>query len=595
MYLKLFILSFTLILINGCKNKLTDDAFLTKCEKTNFIETADYNETIKYCKELAKQSDWIRYEVFGKSARGLDIPVLICNKYGDFNYRNVRAKKQSVVMIQCCIHPGEPEGKDAGMMLLRDIAILKKHNSLLDSVTILFIPVFNADGLSRFGKYNRINQNGPLKGGWRTTARNLNLNRDYVKADAVEMRYWLKLYNKWLPEFLIDCHTTDGADYQYVLTYGMEINQNTDPKLAEWMKSSFLNPVNDEMKKRNLEMFPYVAFKNWHDPRSGLASWVSPAMLSGGYCAVQNRGSLLIETHMLKDYKTRVLATYELLLQSLTKLNAESSNLYDICKNADISCSELVMKNEKFPVLFEPESSSTFTEFKGFDYTIDSSILSGGNWVKFSKTPKTMKVSYFNKQKIKEQAQIPDFFIFPPEWLSVKNLLIAHGVEHTYLQNITEYNIITYKFSNIKLSANSYEGRQKVQTFDMEEFSEKRSFPKGSILVPMKQRRARLIMHMFEPKSRDALLGWGFFNSIFEQKEYAESYVMEKKAREMIAADKKLENEFNTKMSQEPDFASDPQAILNWFYNKSEYRDSLLNSYPVCKIISKKFHQHRQK
>ena len=196
--------------------------------------------------------------------------MMIVDKEGLVSPEEIRKRGRVVLLVESAIHPGEPDGKDAMLMLVRDIALTQKHPGLEDNVSILFIPVFNADGHERFGKYNRINQNGPVEMGWRVTAQNYNLNRDFLKADSPEMQAWLKLYNKWQPEFFIDCHTTDGADYQYVLTYKLETYGNMLPDLSDWQTESYLPYIIEKMQSVNYPVFPYVYFRRWHDPRSGL-------------------------------------------------------------------------------------------------------------------------------------------------------------------------------------------------------------------------------------------------------------------------------------------------------------------------------------
>ena len=221
-----------------------EDLWITHYERSNFLETANYEEVIRYSKLLDRKSPIVKYKVFGYSPQGREMPLLIIDRNENFDPESVRTSGNIVLLIEAGIHPGEADGTDAVLMLMRDIAINKKLYSLLDNITFLFIPAFNVDGLGRFGPYNRINQNGPKEMGWRATAQNLNLNRDFLKADAPEMQAWLKLFNKWLPDFFVDCHTTDGADYQYVLTYMMEIFGNMDPGLTAWQKPRSRHPLN---------------------------------------------------------------------------------------------------------------------------------------------------------------------------------------------------------------------------------------------------------------------------------------------------------------------------------------------------------------
>lgn len=585
--MKLFFLLFSLVILISCSKKVDEKELLTYYEKSNFLKTPRYEETVSYCKKLAEVSPWLKYSTFGESPRGLELPLLIADKNQNFKLDEVRHSDNIVVLIQACIHAGESEGKDAGMMLLRDIAALKKIPELLDHITILFIPIFNVDGHERFGAYNRINQNGPVEMGWRTTSRNLNLNRDFIKADASEMKDWLKLYNKWLPEFFIDCHTTDGADYQYELTYGLEVRGNTEQNLSNWMKNIYIKGVEKKMKEQKIAIFPYVGFRNWHDPRSGLESWVSPPMLSGGYAAVQNRASLLIETHMLKDYKTRVNATYEMLKQSLIVLNQEYKNLKMLEKEADEITSNAAKKQIELPLLFKQANDSEIVTFKGFTYTSELSSLSGGQWFKYSKKPENWQIPYFNKQEVTEKAKLPFAYIIPPEWTEVIKRLDLHGIRYSKITKNEKYKINLYRFRNVIYNTKPYEGRFRVQIFDMEEISEEREYPKGSVIVSTNQRTARVIAHLLEPRAYDSFVNWGFFNAIFEQKEYGESYVLENLARDMLAKNAGLKAEFEKKMQENKEFAASPEAILNWFYIQSEYRDQRMNIYPVGKIYQK--------
>ena len=214
---------------------LAADDWQTFYEMSGYKATPRYAETVEYCVRLAAVSPQIHYTAFGISPQGRPLPLLILDKEGRKTAEEVRGSDNVVFLIQAGIHSGEIDGKDAGLMLVRDIAVSGRLPHLLDHVTILFIPIFNVDGHERFGAYNRANQNGPEEMGWRVTAQNLNLNRDYLKADTPEMQSWLKLYNRWLPEFFADCHVTDGADYQYVLTYKIEQHGILDRRIIRWI------------------------------------------------------------------------------------------------------------------------------------------------------------------------------------------------------------------------------------------------------------------------------------------------------------------------------------------------------------------------
>ncbi len=561
--------------------------FTTFYEKSGCLETPRYDATIAYCKMLDAASTQIKYTTFGKSPQGRDLPLLILDKNGNFTQESIRKSGNVILLIQAAVHAGEPDGKDAGLLLFRDIAINKKMTELLNHVTVLFIPIFNVDGHERFGKYNRINQNGPAEMGWRTTANNLNLNRDYLKADALEMKSWLQLFNQFMPDFYIDCHTTDGADYQYVITYGIETEGNVDVGLAKWQKENYLAPLTQLMNQQGFPIFPYVTFRNWHDPRSGLVSNVAPPMLSQGYTIQRNRPGLLIETHMLKSYKIRVESTYKMIENTMTLLNKEVQQLHTLIAAADQRTSSENFRKTAFPVNFEAsKNDSNMIDFLGMEYTIEKSDLSGGDWFKYDNTkPVTFKIPYFNTIKSTETAMLPKAYIVSPEWYEVIEILKLHGIEMKTLKTPMTLKVQSYKFKNPKWSITSYEGRIPLSGFEMDSIQEERTYPVGSVMISMNQKSARIIAYLLEPKASGSLVFWGFFNTVFEQKEYAESYVMESLAREMMAKDNNLKIEFEQKKHADPEFANSPWSILNWFYSKTPYWDKRMNIYPVGKIF----------
>ena len=579
-------------------------------EKSGKLETPGYQETIDYCHRLDAGSKMVTYLTFGKSAQGRDLPLLILDRDGLTNPLSIHASGRTVLLIQACIHAGECEGKDAGLMLFRDLAIpeagyeprdsgsnlkrpssfvLRPSSKLLDNVSIIFIPIFNVDGHERFGPFNRINQNGPKEMGWRTTANNLNLNRDFLKADTPEMQAWLRMFNKWMPDFFIDSHTTDGADYQYVLTCLMEIYGDMDEGLTDWSKNTFLPQMQAHLNENGFPVFPYVEFRNWHDPRSGLITEVAPPMLSQGYTALRNRPGLLIETHMLKPYDQRVESTYECMLSTLDLLNKESKNLNLLIRKADNFVSSESFINTPFPLQFETSNSdSAMVNFLGVEYNAVKSDISGGDWFKYTNTPVTLHIPYFSTARPVCTAKLPYAYIIPAEWATVIDRLKIHGIKITELTRDATIKVTTCRFKNPKWQQNPYEGRHPMTNIEYEELEETRLFPAGSALVEVMQPAGRIIPHILEPKGNGSFIYWGFFDATFEQKEYGESYVIEKMARDMLANDPVLLWEFEEKKAGDTTFAKNPQFILNWFYNKSPYVDNRKGLYPVGKIFDPK-------
>jgi len=560
----------------------------TYFEDSQKTKTPSYDETMEFCNRLCEVSPLASFINLGNSPQGRPIQMMIIDRDGLTDPASIRAKGRVIVLIQACIHAGETEGKDAMLVMLRDLLINKQHKDLLENASLLFIPIFNVDGHERFGPYNRINQNGPDEMGWRTNARNLNLNRDYLKADSPEMQNWLKMYSQWLPDFFIDTHTTDGADYQYQLTYDIEVFGNLDSGLTRWLSNIYEPRITQYMKESGYSIFPYVQFRNWHDPRSGLKTGVAPPMISQGYTAVQNRPGLLIETHMLKDYKTRVESTYSMILNTILIVNHQANTLKTLINMADVSTAAPGFRSQKYPVLLKTsDKDSTMVKFDGFDYKILKSDLTGGNWFVYdNKAPVTMTLPFFNKTYAAVEVSLPEAYIIPVEWSVVAERLKLHGVKMDKLTEAADLKISGYRFRDFRFSDKSYEGRQQLTT-TCDAIEEIRHFDKGSFIVPMNQRTARLIAAALEPESSGSFVEWGFFNAIFEQKEYAESYVMEKMAREMLEKDAALRTEFDAKIKNDAAFAKDQWAILNWFYSKTPYWDNRLGVYPVGRIFDK--------
>lgn len=491
------------------------------------------------------------------------------------------------MLVQACIHAGEVCGKDAGLRLLRDIAIHKEHAELLEGVTVLFIPIYNADGHERFGPHNRINQNGPREAGWRTSAQNLDLNRDHLKADAPETRAWLRLFEAWLPDFFVDVHSTDGADYQYPLTYAMEIHGNLDPGLTRW-SLDFIGRIEERMEAAGWPLFPYISFRDWNDPRSGLGTGAAPPRFSQGYAALQNRPGLLVEAHMLKPYAARVEGTQRLLIETLEYLRAQKDELRSLVREADARVASPGFLEKPFPLRFQATDTSREVEFLGVEYDVVESDLSGGMWVRYQGRPVTSKLPYYDDVVPSTTVRLPPAYVVPPEWTDVLDRLRLHGVRWKRLSRETRIPVVSCRFRDVRWDGPRgggapHEGRQ-VPEFTATAVAEERTLPAGSAVIPLGQRTARVIVHALEPQGPDSFVRWGFFNAIFQRAEYAEAYVLESMARRMLESDPELAGELEAAKRGDPAFAASPRAILEWFYRRTPYHDSRHDVYPVVRI-----------
>jgi len=563
------------------------DYWKTHFEKSNYLETPRYEETINYFRKFEKHSPYAKMFSIGKSAEGRNIYVLIISKDRAFTPELARKTNKPIVFIQNGIHAGEIDGKDASMILLREILITKEKSYYLENAILLVMPIFNVDGHERFSPYNRINQNGPKEMGWRTNAQNLNLNRDYMKADSPEMKAWLKFFNQWLPHIFIDCHTTNGADYQYEITYSCERYGNVHPELSEWIKNDFVPFIEDEVQKSGYLIAPYVWFRG-DEIKNGIVEGVTSPRLSTGYVAIQNRVALLVETHMLKDYKTRVFATLTMLDAVIRKANQTGKNLVELINQTDKKVIDEIANRKKYlPVKFQMSNEFVPFTFKGIKYEKLPSKISGKEKIVYTGEKFEMEIPLYNKPVAVDSINAPEFYLIPRAYSNIVEILNLHGVKYEVLKSAQKYLVEKYRFDeNTVWQKRPYEGRIMLTT-KYETFVDTLIAEKGDYLIPVNQRAVKVIIHLLEPKSGDSFVSWGFFNSIFERKEYYEDYVMEKLAEEMYNSNENLRKEFEEKLKSDTTFANSPEQRLEFFYRRSPYFDKQWLVYPVSRVIKK--------
>ncbi|MBL0174073.1 MAG: M14 family metallopeptidase [Ignavibacteria bacterium] len=565
----------------------TREDWRTDYEKSGFVSSPRHDATMAYLERLRKASPWISVQRFGVTPQGRDLPLVVLSKDRAFTPAAARRSGRPVVLIQAGIHAGEIDGKDAGLMLLRDIAVTKTLARLADHAIVLFMPIFNLDGHERQSRTNRINQDGPVEQGWRVTAQNLNLNRDYLKADAPEMRAWLGVYNAWLPELLLDCHVTDGIDFQYNLTYSMEMFENAPPPVVRWqrgLRDSFIAG----MERQGDPVCPYVFPREDRDLSKGLLTFPAPPRFSTGYAAIRNRAAVLIETHMLKPYKARVTATYRLLVEILSHVNADPRGLTGAVREADDETTRrfsAVADSATFPVAFTSGGGSTPLRFLGYESSLVPSRISGGTYQVWDhRKPVTVTIPLFDDARPSKRVRTPLAYLVPQEWTKAVDVLRAHGLVLERLAEPATVPVETSIFSSPKWREAPYEGRHTLQQKQTPR-RETASFPAGTYVLRLAQPAAQAAVHLLEPDAPDSFVSWGFFDGVFEQKEYFEDYMMEDVAVQMLASDTALKTAFETRLATDTAFAKNGRARLNYFYERSPYADARLNVYPVARYF----------
>lgn len=564
--------------------------WLTWAEKTGFRQTPRYEHTLSYCKDLDLESDWIRYENFGTSPEGRELPLVIAARDADFTPEAARKNNKLVVLIQNAIHSGECDGKDASLMLLRDIAITRQFAHLLDHIVLVVIPIYNVDGHERFGPYSRINQNGPEEMGWRTTSQNLNLNRDYMKADAPETRAWLALWNRWNPDFFIDAHTTNGGDWQYDVLYYLDTHAAADARIAGWIEPSYQGYLVEKMAEDGHLCMPYFDLLDGNDPLKGIRSGGFSPRFSNGYVALRNRPALLVESHMLKTYRTRVIGQYNIIRHTLEYLNLHPETLREAVRGANetVASWRSTQSNSeaKLPLTVKPSDDPEPIVFHGVAWRRELSPISGRVRIVYDSRQRTnINTVWFRRSEPDVLVDPPAGYLIPPQWTQVKDVLLAHGLNVRRLREGSATAVQSYRFSEVEFSKRPYEGRQTAK-YETELVQGTRWFPAGSFYVDLDQPGWKVAVHLLEPEASDSLVGWGFFNAIFEQKEYAEGYVLEPLAARMLTEDAELRQQFEQRVRSDKDFAADARKRLDWFYERSPYWDRARNVYPVGRVMS---------
>ncbi len=579
-------LYFVLILsiINGNLSAQAVDQWLTRFEKSNFFETPDYNETMEYCSELVNASEYAKMFSFGLSPQGRDINCIIVSKARQFEPDDLDERERPVLLVINGIHSGEINGKDASMLLLREILVTKEKENLIENVDLLIVPIFSVDGHERRSLYGRINQIGPKETGWRVTAQNINLNRDFLKADAPEMQALLRLYSKWLPEFFIDVHSTNGSDFQYQTTFAIEKHENTTPMIKNWVEEKFNPSITRSVEDKGFAISPFVGFVKG-DPRNGIYDWVPTPRFSNGYTTLQNRPGLLVESHVLKTYKERVFSTKAVLESTLELINSDPEELLKLARDSDEYAVESFIEEARpYPLTFERSDNYEIYNYKGIDYDLVKSEISGSEVKVFNEVKFEQKVKYFNHAVSKKKIKLPPAYIVPKQWKEIVERLKIHGVLVDRLGENKKYVVEKYQFSDVEFPSKPYEGRFRPvykHTISIDTVV----VPTGDYIIGTDQRSLGIIAHALEPDGPDSFVQWGFFNIIFERKEYYESYALEPIAQKMLENNPLLQQEFKAKLRVDENFANDPKLRFDFFYEHSPYYDKNYNLYPVLRVI----------
>ncbi|MFN7127986.1 MAG: M14 family metallopeptidase [Brevundimonas sp.] len=534
----------------------------------------NYADTRAWFDRLDAASDLIRIEQFGVSPEGRSIYAVIASKDGaEFD------PAKPVLMIQAGIHPGEIDGKDAGMMVLRDIAFYGK-DALLDRVNLILIPILSVDGHERASAYSRPNQRGPRIQGWRNTATNQNLNRDYLKLDQPEMRAVRSLILKYRPDLYVDVHVTDGLDYQYDVTYGFNGEDGSfsrSPNGSAWLDSVFKPAMNTALEREGHIPGELVFGIDDDEPKKGLSDGGLGERFSNGWGSAAHVPTILIENHSLKPHEQRVLGTY-VFIEEAMRLLADQGAALKAATDQDRA-----LRPAQIAANFEAEEAPSSTRpFKGVLYEMYPSAASGRDEVRWlgRPDPELWQMPFYGSKPTLSLTR-PTAYWVPSYRTDIIERLKIHGIEMETVEAPRTVNLSMLRLVEPKLATRANEGHVQASVKTVEVERRDWTFPAGSVRVPTDQPLGDIVVLLLEPQSSESFFAWGMFPEVMSRVEYIEAYAIAPLAEKMLAADPALKAEFEAKLAAEPEFAANPQARLAWFYERTPFYDDHYLLYPV--------------
>ena len=552
----------------------------TKYEASNFLETGTYHEVIDYYKQLAKKSKYIQIIEEGQTDFGLPLHTVILSK------NKVKSNKipsdELVILINNGIHPGESEGIDASLLVAKRFA--EGNLDLIPKgVTVVIIPVYNIGGAMNRGSFSRANQNGPKEYGFRGNSKNLDLNRDFIKMDSENAKSFAKIFAKWKPHLFIDTHTSNGADYQYIVTLIETQKDKLGGKTGKLMSDNFTPKLYSTMNAKGFPMIPYMNTIT-NVPDSGIVGFLETPRYSTGYTSLFSTISYTLETHMLKAYKPRVegsIAFIETIISESTKQKDEIIEAINADRN------NIKEANTNHPIYWELDSKKYENiDFLGYKAIEKASLVTGMNRLFYDTLQKTnIKIPFYNTFNSTIDAKVPAYYLLPKAYREIAQRLSIAGVQLYSIENEVNVKVESYKVDNYLTVKSAYEGHYMHYNTEFEKAFSSVLLDSRYYVIPTNQVFCqRLIVETLEPNAPDSYFNWNFFDGILQQKEYFSAYVFEDVAFELLKNDKNLKAKFDEKKSLDVDFSKNSNKQLQFIYQNSSYFEKTYMVYPVLKV-----------
>jgi len=548
--------------------------------ETNPNTTATYLEAIDYYKRLAQQFDQLSLRTYGSTDIGYPLHLAILSSNQEFDPLRLRSQGKSILMINNAIHPGEPCGVDASMMLLRDLLLNPDSQRLLENLVIIVVPFYNIGGAINRNSHSRTNQDGPEAYGFRGNARNLDLNRDFIKCDSRNAKTFNQLFTEWQPDVLVDNHTSNGADYTYTMTLIATQHNKLGGPMADYLNLRLMPRLYKDMAARNWEMTPYVNARDI--PDNGIAEFLDLPRYSSGYAALFNTLSFMPETHMLKPYKDRVQSTYAFMQTMIEAMHDDGPAL----RKARAEAMELTKNKTSFEINWSLDlERNDSLLFKGYTARYKKSEVSGQDRLYYDHAaPYEKNIPYYRYYKASKKIEKPAAYIIPQAWEEVIERLKWNGVKMQRLAENQDLEVELYRIKDFKSSEKPYEGHYLHSNLTVEKKMRKWPYHKGDYVVLTNQAANRYIIETLEPEAPDSWFSWNFFDAILMQKEYFSPYVFEDLAADFLKANPKIRAELEKRKSKDPGFAKSAYAQLDFVYKRSPHYERTHQIYPVGRI-----------
>lgn len=544
-----------------------------KFETSRGMETSTYEEVKDFYTELSGYSDKFKLVDFGMTDAGLPLQLFTFQQTDNANNINL--------LINNGIHPGESDGIDACMLMVKDIV-----NGKIDfptNVNLHIIPSYNIGGMLNRNSTSRANQNGPKAYGFRGNARNFDLNRDFIKMDTKNMEAFAEMYHRINPEVYVETHVSNGADYQYTLTHLLTQHNRLGYDLGEYLENVFKVKLENQLAEKDLIITPYVNVFG-RTPDRGFSQFIDFPRYSTGYTALWNTLGLMIETHMLKPYKNRVLQTKDMLeiIANISSTDAEK------IKNARRVSKEKYLKDQYYKFNYTIDSTKfSKLEFKGYESKITESKVTGKARLQYNKKkPFSKSIHYYNNLKPRDSIKIPDYYILKSGWKNIIEKLALNNIRYEIVPKDIIISVEKYRILDYDTYNTPYEGHYLHYNTEIYATKSNLEVKSGDYLIPVAQNGIKYLLETLEPMMKDSFFNWNFFDTILQQKEGFSGYVFEDYAFEFLEQQPKLKAEFLSKKEVDKSFASNARAQLSWIYKHSPlYEEAHLN-YPVYRVFN---------